>query len=165
MPFFLANLLLLVLDLFLWAIIRGGVTACVRARGRSKSYLKKHKKGAANYWLYTALHREGALGCLYYWHYAYLICLGAFAAVTLFSWIPVFRLTVTVFGLLLGAVTVPTYLIAHAYDNLAHTGKIFVVFYTDKDWWSNSGPRYTSSLFDWLWGFLPLAFYLFFLFI
>jgi hypothetical protein len=160
MPFFLANLLLLVLDLFLWAIIRGGVTACVRARGRSKSYLKKHKKGAANYWLYTALHREGALGCLYYWHYAYLICLGAFAVATLFSWISLLKTPITVLGIVLGIVAIPVFLISHAYDNLERFGRVFVLW----EPYRMNGHRSVSTPLDWLFGLLPLPFYLFLLF-
>jgi hypothetical protein len=145
---------------FLWAIIRGGVTSYCKVRGKSNSFLKKNKRGAANYLLYKQLHRELGLGIFYYLNYAYLICLGAFAVATLFSWISLLKTPITVLGIVLGIVAIPVFLISHAYDNLERFGRVLVLW----EPYRMNGHRSVSTPLDWLFGLLPLPFYLFLLF-
>ena len=160
MPFFVINFTMLFFGIMLWFVLRGGVTSYCKVRGKSNSFLKKNKRGAANYLLYKQLHRELGLGFFYYLNYAYLICLGAFAVGTLFSWISLLKTPITVLGIVLGIVAIPVFLISHAYDNLERFGRVFVVW----EPYRLNGHRSVSTPLDWLFGLLPLPFYLFFLF-
>ena len=45
---------------------RGSIDTWLRHRGKSKTYIRKHKKGVKNYWLYEELNEECNLGVVYY---------------------------------------------------------------------------------------------------
>ncbi len=71
---------------------RGSIDTWLRHRGKSKTYIRKHKKGIKNYWLYEELHKECNLGIMYYlnkWFvifypitFALMFTLGCFKPVT-----------------------------------------------------------------------------------
>jgi len=45
---------------------RGSIDTWLCHRGKSKTYIRKHKKGVKNYWLYEELNEECNLGVVYY---------------------------------------------------------------------------------------------------
>lgn len=63
--FVLANVCLLLLGLIYYFLLRCAVSSCCHVSGRSRSFFKKHTKGAANFWLYRNLSRQCNLGILY----------------------------------------------------------------------------------------------------
>ncbi len=62
--FVLANVCLLLLGLLYYFLLRCAVSSCCHVSGRSRSFFKKHTKGAANFWLYRNLSRQCNLGIL-----------------------------------------------------------------------------------------------------
>lgn len=130
---------------------------CREYRGMSKTFIRKNRKGASNYWLYTRLHREKNLGICYYINIICLVLFGIFAVGILFSWIAFLKIPIVIAGILAGAALIPAYYISLIYDNYIHFGKGFVVFgvyrvYDDK--------RRFASIFDWLLGIIPLPAYI-----
>ena len=63
--YFLNLILILILGLS-YLMSRGAIDSWIRLRGRSKTFIRKHKKGIKNYWLYEELHKELNLGVMYY---------------------------------------------------------------------------------------------------
>ena len=60
------NLILIFILGFSYLLSRGTVDSWIRLRGRSKTYIRKHKKGWKNYLLYDELHKELNLGVMYH---------------------------------------------------------------------------------------------------
>lgn len=60
------NLILIFILGFSYLLSRGTIDSWLRLRGRSKTYIRKHKKGVKNYWLYEELHKELNLGVMYH---------------------------------------------------------------------------------------------------
>ncbi len=161
MPFPLLNLTLLLLGFVTYVHFRSGVYAYCRISKMSKSYIRKNTKGASNYWLYSQLHRQNNLGALYYLNLIYLFALNAFLIAFALSWISFLRIPVMIFGILLGVVTIPVFFSSLIYTNIEDVGQAFVVFRVVKGY--NGISRSFLTIFDWLFGFLPLALYVFFL--
>ena len=63
--YFLNLILILILGLS-YLMSRGAIDSWIRLRGRSKTFIRKHKKGIKNYWLYEELHKELNLGVMYH---------------------------------------------------------------------------------------------------
>lgn len=159
MNFTILNMIMLLWCMFTYIYFRVGVLAYCRVfRGMSKTFIRKNKKGASNFWLYTQLHKQKNLGILYYFNYIYLVLLGAFAIGIVFSFISVFKILIVVMGLILGAASIPVYCIALMYHNFEMFGRKFVVFRIYRD---NDGKiRFFVSVIDWLFGLIPLGSYI-----
>ena len=161
MPFPLSNLILLILGLFTYVHFRCGVYAYCRISKMSKSYIRKNTKGAANFWLYTQLHKQNNLGALYCLNLIYLVCLIAFLIAFTLSWISLLRIPIMVIGVLLGIVTIPVFGTSLFYTNMEDVGQPFVIFKAFRGY--NRKSRRFATVFDWLFCILPLALYIFFL--
>ena len=124
----------------------------------SNTFIKKNKKGAANYWLYKQLHRQKNLGSLYYINYLFLIGLAAFVFVFMFSWIKWMKIPVAAVGVILGLIEIPATFKAWVYTNMEEYGKAFVWFRAVK---GSYGKRWhCSTVFDWLFCLLPVTMYI-----
>ena len=161
MPFPLSNLILLLFGLFTYVHFRCGVYAYCRTSKMSKSYIRKNTKGASNFWLYTQLHKHNDLGALYYLNLIYLFCLIAFLIAFPCSWISFLKIPVMIIGILLGIASIPVYFKSLIYTNIEDVGQAFVIFRVFKGY--NGKSRRFATMLDWLFGFLPLALYVFFL--
>ena len=161
MPFPLTNLILLIFCLFTYTHFRYSVHAYCRISKMSKSYIRKNSKGASNFWLYTQLHKHNDLGVMYYLNLIYLFCLIAFLIAFPFSWISFLKIPVMIIGILLGIASIPVYFKSLIYTNIEDVGQAFVIFRVFKGY--NGKSRRFATMLDWLFGFLPLALYVFFL--
>ena len=161
MPFVLSNLILLLFCFFTYFHFRGGVYSYCRISKMSKSYIRKSQKGVSNYWLYSQLHRQHNLGTLYYLNFIYLFALIVFFTAFALSWISFLRIPVMIAGVLLGVATIPVFFASLIYTNIEDVGQAFVIFKMFKGY--NRKSRRFATIFDWLFGFLPLALYIFFL--
>lgn len=63
--YFLNLFLIFILGLS-YLFSRGSIDTWLCHRGKSKTYIRKHKKGVKNYWLYEELNKECNLGVVYY---------------------------------------------------------------------------------------------------
>ncbi|MBP3301434.1 MAG: hypothetical protein J6M34_08040 [Clostridia bacterium] len=124
----------------------------------SKTYQRKNKKGAANYWLYQQLHQQKDLGSLYYLNYAFLIGFGAFLFVFLFCWIPWMKTPTLVMGIALGLIETACIFKAMCEFNLEEFGRAFVLFEV-KSYKHHKRPGITCAI-QWITCLFPLAFYL-----
>ena len=161
MPFPALNLILLMLGLYVYIFFRCGVYAYCRMSKMSKTYIRKNRKGYSNYWLYSRLHKKNDLGALYYLNLVYLFCLSAFLIAFPFSWVSLFRIPVMVIGILLGAASIPVFIISLIYRNIESVGQAFVFFKVYKEY--NGRSRSFATVLDWLVAFVPLALYIFLL--
>ena len=161
MPFFSANLILLLFGFLIYFNFRGGVDSYCRISKMSKSYIRKNKKGISNYWLYSQLHRQNDLGALYYLNLIYLFALIAFLTAFALSWISFLRIPVMIVGILLSVATIPVFFASLIYANIENVGRAFVIFKVFRGY--NGKSRCFATMFDWLFGFLPLALYVFLL--
>ncbi len=161
MPFYLANLILLLFCFFTYFHFRCGVDSYCRISKMSKRYIRKNKKGASNFWLYSQLHKQNNLGVLYYLNLIYLFALIAFLTAFALSWISFLKTLVMIIGVLLGIATIPVFFASLTYTNIEAVGQAFVIFKVIKGY--NGKSRRFATMFDWLFGFLPLALYVFLL--
>lgn len=157
MDFFAVNLCLLGISLVYYGYFRCGVLSYCKVRRMSNTFIKKNKKGAANYWLYKQLHQQKNLGSLYCINYLFLIGLAAFVFVFMFSWIKWMKIPVAAVGVILGLIEIPATFKALVYMNREEYGTAFVWFRAVKGY--NGRMRY-STVFDWLFCLLPVTMYI-----
>ena len=151
------NFFFLLISIYCYGYFRIGVYEYCRLSGMSKTFIKKNKKGAANYWLYKQLHCQKNLGSLYYINYLYLIGLAVFAFTFILSWIEWLRIPLIAVGFVLSLIEIPAIFKAMVNINRKDFGKAFVVFRVLK---GGNGKRWHfSTALDWLFCILPLAFF------
>ena len=152
MTFFWINILYLLISLFAYLFFRFGVSACCSVKKMSRSFVKKHTKGYANYWLYKELHELKSLGFLYHANYLYLGGLGIFFVGMLLSLISWMEIPVLILGILLGLVQTVAIAVSMAYSNLNDYGSWFVLF-------RKRSSRGFDSPLNWLGCVTPLLAY------
>lgn len=126
--FVLANVCLLLMGLLYYFLLRCAVSSCCHVSGRSRSFFKKHTKGAANFWLYRNLSRQCNLGILYPLNTIYLLTLGGYGVLTLLCWVPFLKIPVALLGILLGMEMIVAGTVSLIYGNLEDFGRKFVFF-------------------------------------
>ena len=128
MLFYLLNLFYAFFGIFNYIGFRIGVTAYLRHRKRSKTFIKKSKKGFANYWFYKKLHGELDLGAIYYLNLLLLIFTPMHFAFTVScGWSDSFRFPIAVVSTVLCAVQIPSVVICQIYENYEQYGQAFVL--------------------------------------
>lgn len=111
-----------------WAL-RFCMDACLRAKGKSKTYLRKSKKGLRNYWFFEKAHREIGLGLGYRLNIALLpatLVYSVFVAAS--CWIPAFQAAAAAWSVALAGIQIPAILWGFAWSNQAEFGTFFVLF-------------------------------------
>lgn len=154
--FFGTNLVFLFLSLLSYLSFRCGVLSYCYYHKMSKPFIRKHRKGAKNYWLYTELHQHRGLGCFYALNYLFIVALSAFAVVSIFSWIPWMQIPVALVGIVLCLIQIPSIFVTIIYSNRESFGQAFVFFKVSRGF---MGPRF-HTIFDCLYCILPLGLYL-----
>ena len=161
MRFFILNLVILSCCGFIYFHFRSGVYAYCKISKMSSTYIRKNKKGVLNFWLYSQLHKQGNLGILYYLNIIYLFLLTIFLVAFSLSWVSFLKIPVIIIGLLLSTASIPVFTISLYYTNIHDVGKAFFVFRNFNGY--NEKRHGISTMFDWLFGLIPLALYIFFL--
>lgn len=160
MNFFYVNILFLFISIFSYSYFRIGISSYYSVLKTSKTFIRKHSKGKANYWLYKQLHQKKSLGILYRLNMLFLFGLLSFLAAMLFSLISWMQTPIMLLGFALGLIEIPALFMALRYINQDETGKSFVLFAVIKDPVLN-GKRRFHTVFDWLFCILPFGLYLF----
>jgi len=142
--FYTLQLILVLYNALLYAIFRGGIYDYIRLSNRSKTYIKKHRKGVKNYWFYTEINKLNSLGKLYYLNIIFLCYTVLFSAVTItLGYINAVQhfLLIASIGLLF--IQIPATTTASIYYSRMEFGKSFVLFARNKE-----TKRLHSSLID-----------------
>lgn len=156
--FFLAGIIFWSISLFAYGYFRSGISAYCSLMKLSRKFIKRAKKGAANYWLYKQLHQQKGLGSFYYLNLLFLFCLLAFAFLLCFSWAKWMRIPVVIAGIVLGLVEIPAIFKASICIHREEFGKAFVLFRVCKGC-NGKSIRY-ATVFDQLFCIVPLATYI-----
>ncbi|MBR5272614.1 MAG: hypothetical protein IKU25_04370 [Clostridia bacterium] len=161
MDYFLLNIIFLIFGLIYYLYFRAGISSYCKVSKISKSFVRKNKKGMANYWLYKQLHQQRNLGSFYYINYLFLITLAVFLFATTLSWISRLRIPSIIIAIILGIIEIIATFKSLIYHNLERFDQPFVLFRIRRG--PNGRSRHTNSILDWVIGFVPLGVYLFLL--
>ena len=141
MDFYPCNIICAVISLFIYVSFRFGVDSYLRYNKNSKTFIRKNKKGLANFWMYKKLHEETDLGNVYYYNLFLLILTPAYFVISIsLGWIEILRLPIAVLNFLLCCIQVPSMIFSSTYYNYEYHKKKFVVLEKNK-----SGRGYNSS--------------------
>jgi hypothetical protein len=141
--FYFYALLIALYSWLFYAIFRSGIYDLLRLSKRSKSYIRKNRKGIKNYWLYSQIHQEHPLGAVYYLNIVFLFLLLIFSIITiLFGYVMFLRIPVVVLATLLCLIEIPSMIWFARIDALSEYGKTFVLLARRRE---NRG--YYSSVF------------------
>lgn len=147
--FYFFNIVIVLYNLLLYAIFRGGVYDYLRLSKMSKTNIRKKRKGFWNYWLYLTVNREKPLGALFYLNILFFFTSIVFSGFTLcLGFIEVLGPLVTALAILLCAVQIPSMFLASIYSDKEEYGRCFVLLAKRK-----ANRSYHSSLltlFPWV---------------
>ena len=151
--FYFCTILLILFHIFSYALFRSGIYDSLRLSKVSKTYIRKHRKGMANYWLYNEIHKEHPLGTGYTINLVFLAVLCMFALLSVgFSYLVFLRIPLASLSTLLCVIELPWFVWIARVDALTDYGRPFVLWAKRRD---NRG--YYSSLlilFAWI---IPVA--------
>ena len=155
--FYFYSIAIILYNLLLYAIFRGGIYDYLRLSKMSKSNIKKSRKGFKNYWLYQLINKQKPLGILYDLNFIFLIATTVFTILTiLIGYIKIFQPALFVISILLCLIEIPSTILASIYTNKAEYGRAFVFLAKRK-----YTRGYTSSLIDMFsWAITALLIYL-----
>jgi hypothetical protein len=104
------------------------VDSYLRVNKNSKTFIRKNKKGYANYWLYKKIHSEIGLGHIYTLNFFLLILTATyfFLAICL-GWAKFLSLPIAICNALLCTVQIPSIIFSDIYWNLENHKKKFVI--------------------------------------
>ncbi len=142
--FYFFNIVIVLYNLLIYAVFRGGIYDYLRLSKMSKTNIKKNSKGFINYLLYQSINKENSLGVLYYINIIYLIytVVFSFIAVTMGS-VMIFRPALLILSVILCIIEIPAVFLASIYNNKLEFGKPFVLFVRRK-----LTGKFCSSLID-----------------
>ncbi len=144
--FYFYSILIVLYNLFLYAIFRSGIYDYLRLSKMSKSNIKKCTKGFMNYWFFQSINKQMPLGILYDLNGIFLIFTAVFTLLTVsIGYIKMFQPVLLVISVLLCLIEIPAVILESIYANKIEYGRAFVFFAKRK----HSGG-YTSSLLEML---------------
>ena len=155
--FYFYCIVIVLYNILLYSIFRGGIYDYLRLSKMSKSNIKKNRKGFKNYWLYQTINKQTPLGILYRLNYVFLIFTAVFTVLAIaVGFIKMFRPIVFACSVLLCLIEVPSTILASIYSNKMEYGKAFVFLAKRK-----YVRGYCSSLIDMFsWAVTALFIYL-----
>ena len=120
-------------SLWVYFGFRSAVTSYLRVHKRSRTFIRKHKKGYVNYWLYKKLHEVFGLGLIYPYHILLMTVTAAYIVLSLaLGWIASLRLPFALMHLVLCFIEIPGIVFEEIYENLENGNTKFVLFtYTE----------------------------------
>ncbi len=140
---YLFNVILVVFFAIQLMHFRSGIYEYLRAN-RSKTYMRKKRKGFLNYWIYRQINEEYPLGKLYYVNIVYLVSVAAFSALALcLGYLEIMKFPLYFISTVVSLIGVGGSLFGSAYCNQAKYGKKFILLRKRK-----SSGGYDSILVD-----------------
>jgi len=134
MNFYIYNIICAIFAIFIYMAFRFGVDSYLRVNKNSKTFIKKNKKGYANYWLYKKIHLEIDLGLIYPLNIVLIVVTLLYFILAIgFGWLENFFLTIALCNLILCAIQIPAIIFSDIYQNLECKKNAFIVFRIDKE--------------------------------
>lgn len=144
--FYFLQIVIVLYNLLLYALFRGGIYHYLRLSKMSKTNIRKSQKGYANYWLYQSIHQQHPMGILYGLNLVFLIAtLFCSVVILVAGFIKPLQPFVWGVSLTLCLIEIPAMVITSVYDCKAEFGQPFVFLCKQKE--SNG---YYCSLLDML---------------
>lgn len=142
--FYFLQIVIVLYNLLLYALFRGGIYHYLRLSKMSKTNIRKNQKDFADYWLYRSIHRQHPMGALYALNLVYLIATISCSVIVLaIGFIDTLQTFVWILSLVLCLIEIPAMAITSVYDCKAEFGQPFVLLRKRKE--SNG---YYCSLLD-----------------
>ena len=143
MNFYVCNIICAVFAIFLYVSFRFGVDSYLRVNKNSKTFIRKSKKGYANYWLYKKIHSEIGLGHIYTLNlFLLILTVTYFCLVICLGWANFLSLPIAICNALLCTVQIPSIIFSDIYWNLEYHKKKVVVLAKNK-----AGRGFHSSFY------------------
>ncbi len=144
MNFHIYNVICAIFALYIYITFRFGVNSYLRVNKNSKTFIRKNKKGFANYWIYKKIHEEINLGYIYYLNLLLLVLTAMYSIVAIsFGWAGLMRIPIAILNLILCCVQVPSMIFSNIYDNYECYGQPFIVLRKNR-----AGRGFESSIFN-----------------
>lgn len=128
MDFYTCNLILSFFALLIYFMFRFGVDDYLRYAKNSKTYIRKSKKGFADFWLYKRIHSEKGIGYVFYLN---ILLLGLTTVYVIFAvscgWIEIMQIPVSILSIALCIVQVPSLIFSNIYLSLYYYGVKLVI--------------------------------------
>ena len=141
--FYFLHIVIVLYNLLLYSIFRGGIYDYLRLSKMSKTNIRKSKKGLKNYWLYQSIHEQHSLGILYGLNILFLIFTIVYSTLVFtLGFIKTLQPLLVILSICLCIVEIPTMAIASIYDCKAEFGRSFVLLTKRKE----SNGYYSSPL-------------------
>ena len=135
MNFYICNILCAIVALYVYLSFRISITSYLRVNKKSKTYIRKSKKGFLNYWIYKKINDECRLGYIFYLNILLLVLTLVYVFISVcFGWIKVLNLPIAICNAILCVTQVPAIIFSHIYWNLENYKKKFVIFERNKEW-------------------------------
>jgi len=141
--FYTLNIIYALISLVNYFIFRTGVDDYLRYKRNSKTFIRKNKKGASNYWLYKKIHQEINLGYIYHLNLLLIILTALYFVIAIsLGWFYIMKLPIAILALLLCCFQIPAIIFENIYHNYLDHGQPFIVIRARK-----FGRGYDSSLY------------------
>lgn len=132
--FYFLQIVIVLYNLVLYSVFRGGIYSYLRLSKMSKTNIRKHRKGLKNYWLYQSIYEQRPLGIFYVLNILFLISTILFSVlIIVLGYIKALQPVVLVLSVLLCVVEIPSLLLTSIYDCKAEYGRSFVLLTKRKD--------------------------------
>ena len=133
MNFYICNIICAIVALYVYITFRISITSYLRINKNSKTFIKKNKKGCANYWLYKKIHSEIGLGHIYTLNIFLLILTPTYFCLAIcLGWAIFFFMPIAICNALLCVAQIPAIIFSDMYWNLENYKKKFVIFERNK---------------------------------
>ena len=132
--FYFFNIVIVLYNLVLYANFRSGIYDYLRFSKMSKTFIKNHRKGFKNYWLYKAIHEQNSLGILYYLNLVFFTSTVIFSSIALMlGFVKVFQPLILSFSMILFLMEIPMTMLASTCQCKLKYNKAFVWLAKDKE--------------------------------
>lgn len=146
--FYFYSIIIVLYNLFLYAIFRHGIYDYLRLSKMSKNSIKKSTKGFVNYWFYQSVNSQKPLGILYSLNYIFLTATVVFTLLSIsMGYIKALQPILFVVSILLCLIEIPSIIFASVYTNKMEYGKAFI-FITKRKHTSGYYSSFTD-MFSW----------------
>ena len=128
MDFYLLNIICALFAAMLYIFsFRSGVYSYLRLNKNSKNFIRKNKRGLANFWFYEKLKQE--LGWIYNLNLILLFGTAAYIIIALsLAWIDILRLPIAIFHAILCAVQITALVFSDINQNKQEFGTPIVIW-------------------------------------
>ena len=144
--FYFLHFIIVLYNILIYALFRGGITEYMRRLRISKSYIKKNKKGFLNYWFYRDINKDRPIGAVYYLNIIYLSLTAVYSLLAIvFGYMTALKPLLLILSIIICVLQIPAGIFDSVQNCMIEYNKPFVLIAKKK-----GHTYYYSSLFDML---------------